>query len=140
MTIEVFGPKTIPASRLRRLGRRVIEAERGDKPALNLVFVTNRFIRRLNRRHLNKDKPTNVLAFPGEGNFLGEIYISVDYAKKEAKEIGIGFLTEIDRLVIPGLLHLLGYTHRAMRTKEGLYLGAVTIRGKFTSGRHRTKC
>jgi rRNA maturation RNase YbeY len=107
---------------LKRLVKLIIKKEKGGNPSLNLIFIDNRFIHRLNRKFLKKNRPTNVLAFAGEGDFLGEIYISTEYAKKEAQECGIDFKTEIDRLVIHGLLHLLGYTHKSMKTKEKQYI------------------
>lgn len=113
---------------LQQLVRRILKKEKKVDQCLNLIFVNNRYIRRLNRKFLKKDRPTNVLAFPGEGNFLGEIYISLDFAKKEAKEWGIDTRTEIDRLVIHGLLHLLGYTHKKMEGREEYYLNTKPLK------------
>ncbi len=131
MKIEIFAPETVLPVRkstgvnrteLKRIAQRIIKKENGGNPSLNIIFITNRFIRRLNLIFLKKNRPTNVLAFPGDGKFLGEIYISLDYAKKEAKDTDIELKTEIERLVIHGLLHLVGYTHKKMKKREEYYL------------------
>jgi len=131
MKIEILAPKTahpvrkpagVDRTGLRRLALRVIKKETGSNRSLNIIFVNNPSIQRLNRTFLKKNRPTNVLAFPGDGKFLGEIYISLDYAKKEAKDTGIEFKTEVERLVIHGLLHLVGYTHKEMKRQEQYYL------------------
>jgi len=71
----------------------------------------------LNRRYRKKDRPTDVLAFPAEADgLLGDIVISLPYAARQAKRRGEPASREIDRLLLHGLLHLLGYDHE---TDEG---------------------
>ena len=131
MKIEVFGTKTTVRTRLRRLIKRILKEEHRGNRSLNLIFVDNRYQQRLNRKFLKKNRPTNVLAFPGEADFLGEIYVSREFAKKEAAACRIDLKTEIDRLVIHGLLHLLGYTHSAMKKREEYYLArSLTLKTK----------
>jgi probable rRNA maturation factor len=97
---------------------------------LNIVFVGDRTIRSLNKRYLNSDRPTDVIAFQtdaGEG-FLGDIAISSDTAARNAREYGFSFNKEIKLLLIHGTLHLMGYEdvtekgQRSMRKKEDEYL------------------
>ena len=86
---------------------------------LSLLFTDDKHIAELNHRFLERQGPTNVLAFPmrdddhsgPETPMLGDIVISVDAAMRDAKESGEGLIRTIDRLVIHGLLHLLGYDH-----------------------------
>jgi probable rRNA maturation factor len=95
--------------------------------------VSDRKIRKLNRDYRGLDRPTDVLAFPmreGEDTvinpgILGDIVISVDTAFQQGKEIGWGLEKEIYKLLIHGLLHLIGYDHETdpaqaeqMRRKE----------------------
>ena len=81
---------------------------------IELILTTDEEIRELNKIHRNKDKATDVLSFPLEnipGMPLGSIVISIDTAKKGAKEFGHSVEDEIKLLFIHGLLHLLGYDH-----------------------------
>jgi len=83
-----------------------------------LVLITDdRELRRLNRDFLAKDYPTDVLSFP-EGNAsgaLGEIAISVQRAAEQAAERGYDCETEIQVLMLHGLLHLQGMDHEKDR-------------------------
>ena len=86
---------------------------------LSILFTDDIKIARLNNRYLGRKGPTNVLAFPMEEgptpNFespmLGDVVISVSTALRESKEQGEALEHTIDRLLIHGLLHLLGYDH-----------------------------
>ena len=69
-------------------------------------------MRTLNRRFRGKDKPTDMLSFPaGEGGLLGDIVVSVPYAARQAGRRGHRRQREIDRLLLHGYLHLVGYDH-----------------------------
>lgn len=84
---------------------------------LSILFTDDDYIAQLNSKYLGKKGPTNVLAFPMEDvdeeffPMLGDIVISIDTALRESKELGEKPLTTIKRLLIHGLLHLLGYDH-----------------------------
>ncbi|MBN1472812.1 MAG: rRNA maturation RNase YbeY [Syntrophaceae bacterium] len=90
----------------------------GDKD-LSIVFTDDDDIQRINKAYLNRDHPTNVMAFPMmEGAFnnvnssvLGDIIISVETAYRDALVGDMEFLDEVEYLLIHGLLHLLGYDH-----------------------------
>ena len=114
---------------IRRLCRLLTKDFRPDAAAVNVVFVTDRRIRELNRRFLKRDRPTNVISFncnepqlPGEPRLLGEVYISRDRARAQAREYGVSYGSELRRLVLHGLLHLLGLTHREMEPLYRRYL------------------
>jgi probable rRNA maturation factor len=71
-------------------------------------------MRSLNRHYRGKDRSTDVLAFPsgsGGDGFLGDIVISVPYAAREARRRDDTRAREIDRLLLHGFLHLMGYDH-----------------------------
>ena len=90
---------------------------------VSVTFCDNEYIRKLNKKFRDKDKATDVLSFPmyEDGNFdmaecisgavLGDIVISVERAKEQAKELGNSFLREVAFLTIHSTLHLLGYDH-----------------------------
>jgi probable rRNA maturation factor len=93
----------------------VIRAERGNVVALSITFVGEGDIRRLNRKHLGKNRATDVIAFsfgpPLSRDIVGDIYICADVAREQARELGIPVSEEIRRLVIHGVLHVLGHDH-----------------------------
>jgi probable rRNA maturation factor len=80
---------------------------------LSLVFGGDRLLRRLNREFRGKDRPTDVLSFPGGGGEegLGDVVISVETAGRNARARGRTLLQELDVLALHGLLHLLGHDH-----------------------------
>lgn len=92
---------------------------------LSVKLCSNDYIRELNRTYREKDAPTDVLSFPmytkeeledvdGEEDEtvpLGDIVISLERAKEQAKELGNTFLREIAFLTVHSVLHLLGYDH-----------------------------
>ena len=83
-------------------------------------------MQRLNRRWRGKNRPTDVLSFPQDADgLLGDVVISVETARRQAIEQRTTVGREADRLLIHGLLHLLGYDHerspaeaRRMRLRE----------------------
>jgi probable rRNA maturation factor len=87
------------------------------------VLADDKLLSTLNERFKGKRGPTDVLSFPfDEEDFLGEIYISLDRAKTQALRYSETEDDEITRLVLHGLLHLLGYNHRQMPSRIKRYL------------------
>jgi len=86
---------------------------RNRRPAseLSVLICGDERMRALNRRYRGKDRSTDVLAFPGEGAALGDIVISLPYAAREARRRGESRTRELERLLLHGYLHLLGYDH-----------------------------
>jgi probable rRNA maturation factor len=86
---------------------------------LSVLFTDDNRIAQLNNRYLGRNVPTNVLSFPMEGGplpkvesaMLGDVVISVDTALRESEELSEPPQHTIDRLLIHGILHLLGYDH-----------------------------
>jgi len=87
---------------------------------LNVIFVNDAYIRALNKAYRKKDKPTDVLSFNYDtgfdkhGELIGEIYISVDTARKQAKEVRHTILDELNRLFVHGFLHIHGFDHEKL--------------------------
>ena len=80
--------------------------------AFTVVFVTDNAMREYNHRYRKLDKPTDVLSFPGEDEYLGDILISTETAWKQAKQsTTLTFDDNIRRLLLHGVLHLSGYDH-----------------------------
>lgn len=120
------------ARRLARRGRRLLGALGLDDAELSLVLVSDPVMHELNRTWRGKNRPTDVLAFAQrEGavsapdGLLGDVVISVDTARRQAAALGHSLAVEAERLLVHGLLHLLGYDHehsvaqaRRMQRKE----------------------
>ena len=109
---------------------------------MSVVIVDNKKIHEINKTYRNVDRPTDVISFAFEDNegitpnnmrILGEIYLSVEKAKEQAKEFGHSEKREICYLSIHGLLHLLGYNHeedeekKVMRSLEEKILNECSI-------------
>lgn len=107
------------AKRLATLGATFLDRLELTDAELSLSLVTDRAIRRLNRTWRKKDKPTDVLSFPvGElpkgvpgPRPLGDVVISLDTAKREAKARGHTLEKELALYLAHGVLHLLGHDH-----------------------------
>lgn len=99
---------------------------------VSVTLTDNEYIRKLNKEYRNKDSHTDVLSFPlyEDGDFdlsecidgavLGDIVISIERAKEQAKEIGNAFLREIAFLTVHSTLHLLGYDHELSEEEDEL--------------------
>jgi len=107
--------KTLPCPEelLLNTASRVYKGERMKlSKTTSLILCSDYFIRKLNRSYRGKDKPTDVLSFEfGDADLLGEIYISLQRAKAQARAYGLTYEEELKRLLIHGLLHLMGYDH-----------------------------
>jgi probable rRNA maturation factor len=100
----------------------LVDQHVGELPGyVNLIFCDDKTIHRLNRDFRKKDKVTDVLTFtyydatqvedPDHELLLGEVIISTPQTKRQAKEHGVSFESELYKLCIHGLLHLRGYDH-----------------------------
>jgi probable rRNA maturation factor len=99
-------------TRLRRVLAGAAQAL-GVAGELSLVLAGDRLVRRLNRDYRHKDRPTDVLSFPGDGGEggLGDIVISVETAERNARGLGRTLPQELDLLALHGFLHVLGHDH-----------------------------
>ena len=98
----------------------------GEKKTLdvNLIFIGDARMRQLNHRFRQKNKTTDVLSFPLETNgkmIEGEIYISLQQAKRQAPLFGNTPDGELLRLTAHGLLHLSGYDHQTEKEKKAMF-------------------
>jgi probable rRNA maturation factor len=92
----------------------VLEQSRAE---LSLALVGDREMRPLNAKYRKKNKTTDVLSFPAdaamrsEAGLLGDVIISIEQAKRQARERKTSLKIELVTLLIHGILHLLGYDH-----------------------------
>ncbi len=107
------------ARQLREHARRLLRVLRLAHAELSLLLVSDARIRTLNRTHRRIDRSTDVLSFPMHGRrrprhgplLLGDVVISLDTVRRQAKTEGIAAVAVGERLLIHGVLHLLGYDH-----------------------------
>jgi probable rRNA maturation factor len=110
--------------------------------SLSLTLVGDEAIRVLNRDHRGKDRPTDVLSFPIQASdswnggaqeperLLGDVVISIDTARRQADEYDASLQDELYRLLIHGVLHVMGHDHeeeaeRAVMEREERRLSDV---------------
>ncbi len=124
----------IPYSKIRRIVERILLQEHAEKKFLNIIFVKEREILNLNKKFRSKKKVTDVLSFGfADEEILGEVYVCYPQAKRQAFDWGVTFEQEILRLIIHGVLQLLGYSHyrkkerKKMQEREHYYLVNVTV-------------
>ncbi len=125
------------AATATRLVRAVLRAERVARATISVALVGRRRIRSLNRVHLGRDRETDVIAFtlvearkPGRGarqagarpplatrrlatGLIGDVYVCVPVAGAQARRFRTTAREEVGRLVVHGVLHVLGYDHAA---------------------------
>ena len=95
-----------------------------DDSELCVSFIKDKKMRELNRTYRNIDRTTDVLTFPqGEGpgyTLLGDLIISLDTAKRHSVSYGNTLQEEIKKLIVHGILHLLGHDHKKKKEKEAM--------------------
>ena len=93
------------------------------KGGFTILLAGDKKLRALNHNFRGKDKPTNVLSFPGAGDYAGDIALAYGVTKKEAKAAGKTVANHATHLVVHGVLHLAGHDHerpKEARAMEGL--------------------
>ncbi len=111
--------KTVAESEIRKIG------------AVNIIFCSDNYILDVNMKYLQHDYFTDIITFDYcEGDTLnGDLFISIDSVRENAAFYGTEFPDELNRVIVHGILHLIGYDDHndkdiaTMRSKEDYYLG-----------------
>ena len=112
----------LPGAAAARLARAVLRAEGVREAMVSIAFVGRQAIRTLNRRHLGHDRATDVIAFgltpPARARsprrpIIGDIYVCAPVGAAQARRFHTTAREELRRLVVHGVLHVLGYDHPA---------------------------
>lgn len=106
---------------MKKILKHALKSEKIKNASFNVILIDDKEITKINKMYRKKNKPTDVISFALEDNkesisaynkrILGDIYISVETAKKQAKEYNHSLKRELCFLSVHGLLHLLGYDH-----------------------------
>ena len=115
-----------PVSRARvaELARATLRAEGVRHALVSITFVTRRRIATLNEQHLGHRGATDIISFgftrtTGDSPVIGDVYVAPEIARENARERGVGVREEIVRLVVHGILHVLGHDHPSGEDREG---------------------
>ena len=110
--------------------RYIIDNEGFIESNISIVLCSDPYLLVLNKKHLNHDYFTDIITFSynEENKISGDLFISVDRLKENAKLNAVDFCKEMERVVYHGVLHLCGYNDKSeeeifvMRAKENYYL------------------
>jgi len=117
----------LPRQALSDLARLIGRAEKQPaRTAINLIVTNSRRLRILNRDYRRLDRTTDVLSFSfvsaygtvKSSDLIGEVYVSAQHIRVQAKEIGHSESAETLRLTCHGLLHILGYDHKTREQEQ----------------------
>ncbi len=120
----------VARDRVMRLAQKTLRLEKA-RAELTVYITTDAEIHKLNRQFHATDAPTDVLAFPtnvhggrerfGERAYLGDVIVSYDRARDQARAAGWRIADEIDLLIVHGILHLLGYDDLTPRKRAQMW-------------------
>ncbi len=127
---EDVKPLKIPRRELKKWLKSVIETEGKKLSDVNYIFCTDDYLLEVNKQYLDHDYYTDIITFDYvEGDEIsGDIFVSVDRVKDNANEFNVSFDEELRRILVHGVLHLLGYPdkqpeeRKKMTAKEDFYL------------------
>ncbi|HSG09989.1 MAG TPA: rRNA maturation RNase YbeY [Longimicrobiales bacterium] len=113
ITVNPGSFAAVPEVLLESAVRRTLAEEGIPAAEFSVTLLDDTAIGALNREYLGKDRPTDVIAFSlGDGpEPLGDVYIGMDQALRQAGELGVSPEEELVRLAVHGTLHVLGYDH-----------------------------
>lgn len=110
---------------------KALKAHKVSQATIDVVLVSDAMIEKMNSEFLQHHYTTDVITFPLEESPLqGEIYISLDTARAQAKEYSVTVVNELCRLAVHGTLHLLGYVDTTDAEREQMH----TLENRFIKG------
>jgi rRNA maturation RNase YbeY len=124
MHINFFNEETAYSIRQKTLLRKwiadTIAAEKKVAGDLNIILCTDRYLHEMNMQYLNHDTLTDVITFDNsEGRQVsGDIFISLERVRENAKKYAKNIRDEIHRVIIHGVLHLCNYSDKSATEKE----------------------
>jgi probable rRNA maturation factor len=129
----------VEPERVEAAVRHVLMAQRVDEAEISVALLGDESIAQMNQEYLEHQGPTDVITFAmheGDEPPLGDIYIGVEQAVRQAAEFGATPAEEVLRLAVHGTLHVLGYTHPdgAERTDSEMFARQESLLRSFLTG------
>lgn len=118
-------------AKLRKWIKSTIEHNHKNLELINYIFTSDSYLLKINKEYLDHDALTDIIAFDQSSvlNLIeADIYISIERIKENSKNLNISFSNELHRVMIHGILHLVGFSDsrdsekKEMRKKENHYL------------------
>ncbi|MBK0383149.1 rRNA maturation RNase YbeY [Pedobacter sp. SD-b] len=112
-----------------------VESERSLLKGINFILCSDTYLLKINQQYLNHDTYTDIITFDNsetKGEIQGDIFISIERVKENAKIFKVTVNKELHRIMIHGVLHLLGYKDKSskdkdlMTAKENHYLSKIS--------------
>ncbi|HRO44487.1 rRNA maturation RNase YbeY [Agriterribacter sp.] len=102
--------------------RNIFKAEKKKMVSLQCIFCSDAYLLAINRQYLQHDYYTDIITFNlgTENNIEGEIYISIERVKENARLMHTSFKEEIHRVIFHGILHLCGHKDKLKSEKEDM--------------------
>jgi probable rRNA maturation factor len=103
--------------------KKVVLSEKASLKSVNFIFCSDEALLRRNLEYLNHSTLTDIITFDNseiEGEIEGDIFISIDRVKENALKFDQTFDRELHRVIIHGVLHLLGYNDKSAKQKEAI--------------------
>lgn len=99
---------------------RIITSENGIQGELDFIFCDDEYLLKINQDFLQHDTFTDIITFPygDDQNIAGDIFISVDRVRENAKIFKVEFETEMRRVISHGILHMLGFGDKTDQESE----------------------
>ena len=111
-----------------------IQKEGRQLGSLNFIFCSDPYLHKINIDYLDHDTLTDVITFPYSDTYIeGDVFISIDRIQENAKSFKVSFEEELNRVIIHGVLHLIGYSDKSsadkdqMTLKENFYLRQLNL-------------
>jgi probable rRNA maturation factor len=116
---------------IRMACQAALAARKIKKGELTVVLASDAFVRELNKTYRGKNKPTNVLSFTGERDYLGDIVLAYETIAREAKSQDKSFKHHTAHLLVHGVLHLLGFDHEKDKDAEAMEATEIKVLKKL---------
>jgi rRNA maturation RNase YbeY len=106
--------------KIEKLVKKVISKENKISGDLNFIVTNDKTLKKINIKYLKHNFNTDVISFnyENQGNLSGEIYVSIDTVKRNAKNYKVSYRIELVRVMIHGVLHICGYEDQNNLEKE----------------------
>ena len=110
-----------------------LESKKYNQVKINLIFCDNEKLNSFKRQYFDDDVLTDIVTFPimNDNNLEAEIYISIEMAKINADEFNVSLNNELSRLIIHGVLHLIGFNDDTEDSKRIMFLKQEEIISNF---------